>query len=111
MRSLNTSAIWRKLKDPLFAMATTSTLRGALAPRASMLRSGIVLFRLSLEVDHANPPGGMTGLIALISGMPRLPETDAIAFYFACATMNMPKQVDLWLLAPNGIEQLGASEM
>ena len=100
---------WRKLKDPLFAMATTSTLRGALASRASMLRS-VSSCSFVLEVDHANPPGGMTGLIALIQ-VCRVYETDAIAFYFACATMNMPKQVDLWLLAPNGIEQLGASEM
>ncbi len=68
------------------------------------------LVPLGLKIDYANLPGGMAGLIALIQ-VCRVHETDAVAFYLSCATMNMPKQVDLWLLAPNGIEQFSASEM
>ena len=52
----------------------------------------------------------MAGPIALVQ-VCRVHETDAVAFYLSCATMNVPKQMHLWLLTPDGIKQLGASEM
>jgi hypothetical protein len=63
-----------------------------------------------LEVDHANLASGMAGLIALIQ-VCGIHETDTLALQLSRATMNVPKQMHLWLLAPDGIEQLGASEM
>lgn len=63
-----------------------------------------------LEIDHANLTSGTPGLISLIQ-VCGIRKTDALALQLSCATMNVPKQMNLWFFASDGIEQLGASEM
>jgi hypothetical protein len=63
-----------------------------------------------LEVHYANLASGMFRLIALIQ-VCGIHEMYALPLQLARTTVNVPEEMHLWLLAPDGIEQLGASEM
>jgi hypothetical protein len=52
----------------------------------------------------------MFRLIALIQ-VCGIHEMYALALQLARTTVNVPEEMHLWLLAPDGIEKLGASEM